>query len=356
MALENSSSNKSVDDEVDLLQLWEVLVKRKALVILFVVFCLLVGIGFTFLKPVTYVYSTKIEIASVNGKSLVSPQVMQNILKDVIIPRVRSGFADYPNQFLPVNVKVGNRDPFVTLSSRATLDKADEVKNLHLSILNLLFEEHRPKIEALRNETKQNLLDRLEKTKEKLVLAANQGDLLSSRLKRLNTLGSMLSQKVEELEAELLQAKAMFNRISSDLQNTESLLAGQMSRNHVSSLTNQLFKVRERLNISLIDEKEKLSLGISKNKLELSSIQREVESLQQEYADFDKSDRISDQFKNTQALLGVAVRSARPTGPGKSLVVALSATIGLILGVLLAFFAEFVSNTRNRKIRMTAST
>jgi len=45
--------------------------------------------------------------------------------------------------------------------------------------------------------------------------------------------------------------------------------------------------------------------------------------------------------------LGIAIRSTQPNGPGKSLILALSGMLGLMGGIMLAFFAEFITTVRH---------
>ena len=54
-----------------------------------------------------------------------------------------------------------------------------------------------------------------------------------------------------------------------------------------------------------------------------------------------------DQIKETRSL-GLAVRSLMPIGAGKVVIATLASGVGLALGVILAFLAEFIANVRQR--------
>jgi uncharacterized protein involved in exopolysaccharide biosynthesis len=57
------------DDEIGLLELWQILVKRKALIMACCVLCLAGGAAFEFLKAPTYEASVKLRIDHVKGES-----------------------------------------------------------------------------------------------------------------------------------------------------------------------------------------------------------------------------------------------------------------------------------------------
>lgn len=66
------------DDEISLLELWQILARRKALILACFVLCLAGGAAFAFLTSPVYEASVKLRIGQVKGDSAAAPVILEN--------------------------------------------------------------------------------------------------------------------------------------------------------------------------------------------------------------------------------------------------------------------------------------
>ena len=97
------------DDEISLLELWQILTKRKALILACFVLCLAGGAAFAFLKAPVYEASVKLRIGQVKGDDAAPPVMLEN--GDELSSRVLAQYGE------DVATGVKRERPFITTAS-----------------------------------------------------------------------------------------------------------------------------------------------------------------------------------------------------------------------------------------------
>lgn len=70
MPVSQQSAPSDLDDEISLIELWQILVERKILIVLVFVTCVIAGAAFAYLQPPVYHANAKLRIGQVAGDGL----------------------------------------------------------------------------------------------------------------------------------------------------------------------------------------------------------------------------------------------------------------------------------------------
>ena len=100
---------QTYDDEISLLELWQILVKRKALILACFVLCLAGGAAFAFLKAPIYEASVKLRIGQVKGEGAAPPVILENA--DELTSRILASYGE------DVATGIKRERPFITTAS-----------------------------------------------------------------------------------------------------------------------------------------------------------------------------------------------------------------------------------------------
>ncbi|MCK4691274.1 MAG: hypothetical protein KAT20_05680, partial [Desulfuromonadales bacterium] len=291
-------------DEIDLVQLWLVLLKRKYIILAVITICLLSGAAFVLQKPVTYPYTTTIEIGSIEGGRIESPDVVLVKLEKIIIPRGIRNYSDEHGGGLPgVKTGISKNSQLLTLTSYGSEEMANPFSELHQLILGPLFAEHRRIINVPQREY------RLQVDKAKLVLkdlenpriftieeqvlkvqlvaarmkAAefdDQEKLLVSQGKRLIETQSLLEQQIIKVKENVAQAFASRPKAVSQVGDATQAMTLMMISNQIEQNDNRLAALQERLSIGLENEKQELEIQGSANRRALELQKAKIIELQ----------------------------------------------------------------------------
>ena len=97
------------DDEISLLELWQILTKRKALILACFILCLAGGAAFAFLKAPVYEASVKLRIGQVKGDDAAPPVMLENA--DELSSRILVQYGE------DVAAGIKRERPFITTAS-----------------------------------------------------------------------------------------------------------------------------------------------------------------------------------------------------------------------------------------------
>ena len=379
-------------DQVDLVKLWLILCKRKYLIGGVTFVCLLGGLAFAFLAPINYSYSTIIDIgttiangaAGLESRAIASPVEVQAKLESSYIPLAVEQMAESNGDgFWEIKATTPRESRLVILTSKGTADMAESYRLLHSLATKPLIEDHIRIVDVPRREyqllaaqeeiklkaledprtfaiEEEKLLIDIEAAKAQLVKLDDQKKLLLSQEKRLSDTQILLRQQIKQVEENLAQAYANRPKATAEVDNEVRAMTMLMITNQIVENENRLSDLKERLTITLEDQKDVLQKEVAENRRSFDLQKAEISKLQGELVKF-KVQRETDQLIQTNVVLsiqnkiddlhethtmGAATRSYRPIGVGKISVLALSGILGFALGVFLAFFTEFVSTVR----------
>lgn len=97
------------DDEISLIELWQILARRKALILACFILCLAGGAAFAFLKAPVYEASVKLRIGQVKGDGAAPPVILENA--DELSSRILAQYGE------DIATGVKRERPFITTAS-----------------------------------------------------------------------------------------------------------------------------------------------------------------------------------------------------------------------------------------------
>lgn len=382
------------EEEIDLVQIWLVLLKRKYLIAGICFLCALIGVAIAFTMPLKYAYKTSIEIGTtltstgsgVESTMIEPPEVVLAKIKESYIPRaiVQMMEKNVEQSFI-TQAKNPKKSNLIVLTTRGTADLAGPVHELHSLIIEPLLEDHlqvinvprrdyeisvnqqKIQLEKLQNPRifsikEKEMLIQINAAKMKLSELDDQKQLLLSQDKRLTETQALLRKQADTVEANLAQVYASRPKATEEVGTEAQAMTLLMINSQIEQNEKRLAHLQERLNITLENQKETLQKKVAENRRAWSLQKERISKLQSQFEKLKISHELElenqknniytienkiDGLRETR-LLSVATRSSRPTGPRKLLILLLSGVVGLMGGIMMAFFAEFASNARQR--------
>ena len=330
------------EDEINLVDLCVVLVKRRILVAVVVALCVLTGMMFALLIPAKYQYSTSIELGTrLGGESVVvieSPETLLAKIQESYIPLARQ-------QYLVEHAAVGampktearipKGSQIIVLSSKGAERDGVAHKAVQQAVVNMVKTDHKRITDVLRKETEilQNrAVAKLEELKD-------DATLIQAREKRLGDVSVLLASQAKDVRDDLARASADRANAIKQAKDESRALTLMMLDSGVQQYRQRLAEIDERLKIKVVDSRDTLVRELANNRRAQLSQQDTIVKLKTQLAN----------LRETQALM-LPMRSLDATGPGGSLIVVLALLLGLVLGVFGAFFAEFLSKVRSQNL------
>lgn len=295
------------DDEISLVDIARVLLRRKFWIIGTFIVCVLGALAFAMTKDRQYTYTTSILIGEFGlDKYVATPQAVKSSLENRIEPVVARRFVDKRDiETIPfgVTVSADEGNNFVNLKSEAPDGMASLVSDYHRAMADVLTSTHSQKL---------SLLD-----KKSSIKLDNLKTSLKTEEKQLESLQELLAKSTRAVEDATKNTEVTANTQGTD----EGMEATLSSSNN--SLTFLLSRMQ-------------LSDQLGKRERNINDLRGNVgeEQLKRSWI---KPTRVVD----------VATASISPTGTSKALIVALGLVLGLMLGVFVAFFVEFISRVRS---------
>ena len=387
-----------VNDEIDLVQLMLVLFKRKYLILIVFVLCLVVGGAYAFLKPLNYKYTTTLQIGTLmdgekgqaEKKLIESSDTTLVKIDNVYVPAATGSILEETHRKLLAQAKVQKNSNIILITSNGLSEDQPLFKKFHERIVNPLIEDHQQRIAASKKQydllvDKEILaLEKLEdpqiygldekvlevkidQAKQQLSDYDDQKKLLGSQKKRLLETKKLLQEQIAKIEKTLEMAYVNRPKASDEVSDEAKALTFLMVNNQIDQNENRLAALRERLYVQLENEKQQLENKLAENRRAWELQKNKILEVQSAMTKF-RADREAQKkvqknviaetqskvelYQNTQ-MLGLAVRSIKPEGAGKAIILALSGMLGLMGGIMLAFVAEFMNKVRQQ--RMTES-
>jgi len=253
------------EDELSLVDLWLIIMRRKMLVIAIFLLCTIAALAFALTQPLTFSFTTIVNVGSnVNGQPFESLETIQAKLEEILIPNIRvmpleenklSDNSDKVVVSLPANTIA------IRLESNAGKDDYVKISSLHGLVIDSLKQQYKEQIRS----TKSRLEGKLQ----------------------------LLNKQLDDLGAQI----SVPGKVSIEM-------------------------------LMLMDRRMASILRFEQNKEEIIA-------------------QLSN-LKEPSSFLSTT-RSINPVGKGRKVIVIVAAVLGLFLGLLSAFFAEFLANVKLRE-------
>lgn len=326
------------EDEINLVDLWLVLAKRRVVLVSGALLCVLAGLLYATLTPRSYQYSTSIEIGTrfSGGKLEIieSPQTLLAKIKESYIPLTRQEYFSEYHELggIPkIEVHVPKGSQIIVLTSKGPESMAEIHMTMQQSVVNMVKKDHNRIADVLRKEA--------EIVKNKSVAQMDElkdaAELLKADKKRLNDTAALLAKQAVEVKQDLQRTEANRQKAVYEATSEAKAMTLLMLDSQIQQYRERLAQIDERLQIKTAALQDQLAKSLADNRRAQANQQDAVIKLKMQLAN----------FQETRALLP-PMRSPESVGPGRSLIIVLSLVLGLMLGVFAAFFVEFLSKVR----------
>lgn len=378
------------DDEISLIDLALVLLRRKWLIMGILLLCGGMGLAYALFmtgEP-SYRYTTVIELARMDdGSPIEDTDSVKTLLEQTVIPMFRSEMRNAHEDmgYRPPEVSVeipSGSTRLIRLSTDIPQSRQDEVIDLHDKLVEELKGEH-----SVMYFTQTTSLER-EKGDIERVLEADLADIdmrkfsfltdiesVENNLKKLEEEKKYINHQRARLQEEKAQIKDNINeakkrldfareqqkRAPDEATDESRAMTLLMIQDQIEKADTRLFDLNHRFNVEIPDREDKLDLSLIDNNMSMQKDQRALEELKEKIENIKAEySRTLEAHKQALAEINDKLNLMSPTearyiglqsmqsvgGTSKKLILALSLVLGGMLGVFGAFFAEFVGKIK----------
>lgn len=384
-----------VEDEISLIDLWRVLVRRKRVILAGFLLGVTVALAFLLFVPEKYRFHTTITLGQLTIKStnetmvvpLDTPETVLAKLKEGYIPRIleqavtKSGNTkDYRLQVK--NPKGSNlvvieangplRDESIYLqlindAAQALVQNHDKILAPVEARLSTQLELAKLELERIRDD--RIFTVKMNGVKQKIATAGyalsalkDQRRIIEGRYKYIDIENELTKKQLQETESTL--KTALKNRATAIKQsgNPATAVTLLVFGSEIQHYQNRIAAHDQRLYITLPEEQEKLKKQLEDNTRAqqqqtalISSYKAELEKMhinraRQEGVQMLAVKEIKSRIAGLRPtrILRQAGRSISPVGTGAAVMIALGVMLGLVMGVFGAFMVEFLAKAKPR--------
>ena len=375
------------EPEITLADYLMVLARRRWLVAAVVAGSLAAGLLHAAVAVRSHTFRTAVEIGrnGVDNKLIDEPETILAKLTHAYIPDVLRAYrADHPEgRRVQVDAKIPKGSQLVVLESRGPKDAEPVYRALHEATIDKLIGDHRRTSDEILTQYASErsraaikldeLADRrifavqekflqgeIERGQLRLGSLRDQAGLIEAEAKRLDETKKLLTQQVADVRAVLATANDRRAKAVAEATDEARAMTLLMIDSQIMDSRSRLGALEERLYISIENERERLvkqladirrdqeaqstAIGELGSKFVKLRVDHEREKVLQQQTIDDIDAKIAG-VRPTRVLLAPAA-SLDPVGAGKKALLAVYGLVGLIGGIVAAFFAEFVATTR----------
>lgn len=327
------------EDEISLADLWRVLVKRKKIVFGLMLAFVVLGGAYAVLKTETYTFSTTIEIGTViNGDKENIIETAENALnkiKTAYIPFVLNQFyeknPDNEEQY-KIEASVPKGSDVLVIHSEGNSIEGPVYKELMDEVVQKLIVDHARII----NLKKRNLERQIAIAENSLSSSKDSAKLLAAKTQRLNQMAELMRKQLNEKK--ILMENALKNRNNATSKNAAGAMTILLIDSEIQKYQQSIDQLENNLIIDISQQRDELEKEIADNLREQNDKQNNIELLKNQLSN------ISD----TKAIVPV-MKSIEPVGLSKKIIMILALVLGLFLGILGAFFYEFLDKIKKQE-------
>ncbi|MDX9741456.1 MAG: Wzz/FepE/Etk N-terminal domain-containing protein [Gammaproteobacteria bacterium] len=321
------------EDELSLVDLFLVLERHKRLIAVVFAAITLLGVLYAVVRTPSYVYTSSIQLGRGVAGLLESPAVVAARLNESHIPHVRYEAAERGENVPAIHAEAPKDGDIVVLRSNGAASAGARHDEAHRLVIERLVMDQ----EGALNAARRNLQYEATRTGARMQRLQTEHQLFGERMARLVEQESALRRDLQEVREAIVAAE----------QRRESLAARNESQATAALVfvDGELSRMRERQR-QLNDE---LQSGLAMRRDAVLTAELDNLALQADVQEKLGELEMKQQLLRPSAAMTPTIRATEPGGPGTGVIVAASLVLGLAAGVFLAFIAEFLARTRERR-------
>jgi len=323
------------DDEISLIDLFRVLIKRRRTVYTVFTLIVLMGAFAAFSMKKQYQYSATIEIGS--GKTGLIE------LPSTVLAKIQNAYnliaqTDYhkthpkDRQTYNINARIPKDSTVIVLDAKGSLGKENTYVQIMNDIIKRVVTDHNQLLDILRKEYQLVI----EKKQNAIASLERQFSVLQDQEKRLEDNKRLIAKQIEQTQKAIKDDRLNRAKASQRVKDEARAMTLLMIDNSMQQDQNRLDQLEEKLTISLADQKDNIETSkdnaqrkISEVKMELAKEQFELKNL-----------------RATRALVS-PLRSITSVSLGKIKILMLIMVVGALVALIAAFLHEFISKARD---------
>jgi hypothetical protein len=322
------------EDEISLVDLWRVLARRKGIFWAVFLGLLALGVAYAFILEKGRVFRASIEIGSVpaNGgfHAIEEPGTVLAKITENFIPNATAELTrqqpEYRNR-LELKARIPRGSSLVVIEAEAPEAMGEVYLGLIRQVLDLVKADHA----QLLARTRSAIEARLKEAQGQAQQLEEEEQLLQRRLDDLVSGEGSLTAQIQTMRQQVSEARASQAQVPADLTGEAAAIALQVAASDLRSARESLISLEEELRT----ERDGLREDILENRSSLRAKRMEVVTVQNQL----------DGLQETRAVLA-PMQLPEPVGPSRMLIVAVAGVLGLLLGIMGAFFVDFLAKVR----------
>jgi len=328
------------EDEINLLDIWLIIVKRRFLLLFVLLLCFLAGVYVALTAPLMYTWSTAIEVGVGDydktgvSRPVEAPSSVLAKLQQSYIPletrkmiNTGSGIVEVP----AVNANLDKNGNIIFLDIKGS----DENKALYTSLLNSIVDKVKQDHRRLSSLKRKDLELSLVSSENSLIRLKDHEQLLMSQYKRLD-------KKQALLETRIVETRGL---LSASTQTREKMLRGASTESKVLLLMRTDSELRaHRTLLASLEEQRQITLENTRETMQIKLTENRQQQLEKN-ASIDRDKIQLENLLETRAIIE-PIRSIDPVGTSQKLIIVVSLVAGLFLAVLAVFLIEFFEKAR----------
>jgi len=326
------------DDEISLIDLWLVLVRRKWWVIGVAVAVTGLSLVYAAMQTDVYEYRQAVEIGSriVDGENRLIEEpssVAANLNEGVIPSATYDWISQNPKaQGVPsIEASAPQGARVVILKSEGAADRQEAIIELMENVSGRLVNDHRRVTETVSKEIAAELTP-LENDIEGF---KDERERLRSRIERLDERESLLEGEITDLQNLMTDTEVRQGQASESITGAAEAMTLLTLSSEARQTRQRIAELRKQLRVDLANTRDRLEGSIADQSRRLESARAEIGAKQSQLENLSKTQVVSPPR-----------RSRDPVNSSTSLIVALGGVLGLMLGLFSALFAQFVSRAK----------
>ena len=361
----NNEQFKYEEDEIDLKELWQIIVKNKRFILIFTSIVTILAIVWSFTRTPIYEVKSNLQIGFIGKELIENPNTLVKITRIVFNvndkPELQKEFISKVTD-IALDKKIKK---FIEIKTQAISN--DEALKLNKKVVTYIQDKYKNKIEHYINDNNNNIKNIKDKIKNlenletknlqrQIYILKNQKIInIDKKIKFYKTKISTLTKEIKFYTQKLQEYTTIIKKIYKNQNNLDSastIIVSLQTANYQNLILDSQNKIEDlKLEIQSIKTDKIPNLQKEKENIQNDTIRKleyklkvelphKKQKLLEQIAQYEYQN--SKQNVQNSKVVGDYIIKKYPVKPKKKLIVIVAFVTGLILSIFLVFFLEFI--------------
>jgi LPS O-antigen subunit length determinant protein (WzzB/FepE family) len=334
-----ASQTTAASDEISLVDLLRVLLKRKNTLLFVFALFVLGGVVAALVLPKQYQYTTTIEIGTTVVKDDIrlidDPNTLLAKIQESYIPLALLHYREtYPDdkKVYELKARIPKNSEIIVLEAKGSKETAEIYKRVQNDVVDQIITDHSRLILIIHKEYQLEG----EKIQNEVASLEDKSKLLQAKSKRLGENEKLLTRQIDRVRQLVNDGIINREKASREVKDETHAMTLLMIDNEIQQNRQRLDELEERLTVELINERD-----VVEN--ELADTLRKITEKKSELT---KVKLQRDNLRETRSIVP-PMQSLEPVGASKKLIVLLAVLLGIFVALFAAFIHELIVKTKD---------